>query len=450
MRLTRKVFLDLAIWMAGFGILIGVFFPFFVQLLGVPKNTAMKGPFITACLLSGILVGIINYIMARWVVGGRLHLLAAGMNRVEKDLMGMEFSNDFSRCTHENCSLVVDSADEIGETAQAFNRLVEALAVSLQTQTAVRSFSEMLSSQLEIESLAGNALNLFFEYSGAAGGLVLYESAGELKVAASRGLRDSKLVAASDHVMEVVRSGKMKLIAIPDDVLVEGVVTDFRPREILVCPISYKKISLGIVVLANGSAFNDAQRSRIDLFLPGLGLALNNALIHDRLQRLAALDPLTGTYNRRFGLGRLHEEFGRAVRLNTPLGLLMMDIDHFKTVNDTYGHLVGDRLLKLVCSIARSSLREGDILMRYGGEEFLAVLPAAATEDLRQLGERLRKSVEDGVLKDGDRTVRVTLSVGGAAYPNQNVENEEALTQLADEALYRAKESGRNRVEIAR
>jgi len=186
------------------------------------------------------------------------------------------------------------------------------------------------------------------------------------------------------------------------------------------------------------------------LFLQGLGLALNNAMAHDRLQRLAALDPLTGVYNRRFGLVRLHEEFGRAVRANTPVGILMLDIDHFKAVNDTYGHLVGDRLLKSICAIARSSLREGDVLLRYGGEEFLAVLPAASAEDLRLVGERLRRAVEDSALSDGAKTVRVTLSVGGAAYPNQNVESEEVLIRLADEALYRAKDSGRNRVEISR
>ncbi len=181
-----------------------------------------------------------------------------------------------------------------------------------------------------------------------------------------------------------------------------------------------------------------------------LGLALNNAMAHDRLQRLAALDPLTGIYNRRFGLGRLHEEFGRAVRATTRLGVMMLDIDHFKAVNDTYGHLVGDRLLKSVCAIARSSLREGDILLRYGGEEFLAVLPAASADDLVIVGERVRKSIEDSVLADGEKSVRVTLSIGGSAYPSQNVASEDALIDLADKALYRAKESGRNRVEITK
>lgn len=449
-RITHKVFYDLAIWQVFFGLCIGLAFPPFVMLLGVPRATALTPLFFAACLFAGALAGVVNYVISRRVVGARLKILAAQMNHVERSLGAMTTSGDLSACTPEECSIVVDSEDEIGESALAFNRLVGALSVSMRIQLAVRSFSEMLTSQLEIESLAEEALRQFFEHAGAAGGLILYEAAGELKVAAARGLRDPQSVAASGHVDAAVRSGERQVITIPDDVRIEGVVADFRPGEVLVFPITYKSVPLGVVVLATVGTFAADQRALIDLFLQGLGLALNNAIAHDRLQHLAALDPLTGIYNRRFGLGRLHEEFGRAVRVAAPLGVLMLDIDHFKAVNDTYGHLVGDRVLKSVCGIARSSLREGDVLLRYGGEELLVVLPAASTDDLLPMGERLRRAVEDSALSDGYKTVHVTLSVGGAAYPNQNVEHEDGLIRLADEALYRAKERGRNRVEIVR
>ena len=102
----------------------------------------------------------------------------------------------------------------------------------------------------------------------------------------------------------------------PADVAIDGVLVDFRPREVLVDPVSYKQIPLGAIVLASASGFSDEVRLRLDLFRQGLSLALNNSLVHDRLQRLAALDPLTAVYNRRFGMSRLHEEFGRAVRAN--------------------------------------------------------------------------------------------------------------------------------------
>jgi diguanylate cyclase (GGDEF)-like protein len=450
MRLTRKVFHDLAIWMVGFGLLIGATFPFFAVMLDVPRSTALTTTFFAACLAAGALAGLINYGLAHWVVGLRLRILGSSMHHVEQNLVSMTYSSDNLQCTPENCLIVVDSEDEIGENARAFNRLVATLTTSMQTQAAVRSFSEMLTSELEIENLAKHALHQFFEHTGAAGGLILCECEGELMVAASLGLREPQVIVTSDHVQAVVRTGEKLILTIPEGVRIEGVVTDFRPQEVIVFPIIYKSVPLGVLVLATGYTFNADHRTRIDLFLHGLGLALNNALAHDRLQRLAALDPLTGVYNRRFGLGRLHEEFSRAVRAHSPMGVLMLDIDHFKSVNDTYGHMVGDRLLKSVCGLARSSLREGDVLLRYGGEEFLVVLPAASTDDLRFVGERIRKFIEDSVMSEGEKSVRVTLSVGGASYPNQNVGNGDELIQLADEALYRAKESGRNRVEITR
>ena len=449
MRITRKVFYDLAIWQVAFGLCIGLVFPLFIVLLGVRRSVALTPRFFAACLFAGALAGVVNYALSRRVVGARLRVLAQRMTHVERSLDAMTSSGDMSTCTPETCWIEVDSEDEIGESALAFNRLVEALSASLTTQLAVRSFSEMLTSQLEIEDLAEEALRQFFVHTGAAGGLVLWEAGGELNVAASRGLRDPGAVAASGHVDAAVRSGRPQAITIPEGVLLEGVVADFRPAEVRVHPVTYKGVPLGVVVLASPSAFTAEQDGLIDLFVQGLGLALNNAIAHDRLQHLAALDALTGIYNRRFGLGRLHEEFGRAVRIAAPLGVLMLDIDHFKAVNDTYGHLVGDRVLKSVCAIVRSALRDGDVLMRYGGEELLAVMPAASVSDLRQMGERLRKAVEDSSVSDGGRTVRVTLSAGGAACPNQHVQREEDLIQLADEALYRAKNEGRNRVEIA-
>jgi diguanylate cyclase (GGDEF)-like protein len=371
------------------------------------------------------------------------------MRHVEQNLKTMTFSGDLSGCTPENCAIPVDSRDEIGESAGAFNRLVESLSISMRTQAAVRSFSEMLTSQLEIETLADNALLQFFEHTGAAGGAIFYESDGELKIAASRALRDPEAIATSDHIIAALRTERSQVVSIPDDVRVEGVVADFRPSEVIVSPIGYRGVPLGVVVLASARPFNTDHRALITLFLQGLGLALNNALVHDRLQLLAALDPLTGIYNRRFGLARLHEEFSRAVRADSPLGVLMFDVDHFKAVNDTYGHLVGDRVLKSICAIARSTIREGDVLFRYGGEEFVAVLPAAAAEDLRILGERLRRAVMDSELTDGQRKVRVTVSIGGVAYPNHDIENDDGMIRVVDEALYRAKESGRNRTEIS-
>ena len=222
----------------------------------------------------------------------------------------MTKSGDLSACSPEACAIVVDSEDEIGESASAFNRLVEALSESLRTQLAVRSFSEMLTGQLEIESLATEALRQFREHADAAGGLILYETGGELRIAASFGLRDPAAVATSGHVDAAVRNGERQVVAIPEDVVLESVLADFRPGEVRIYPITHKNAARRRRSRPPREPSPRISSALVALFLQGLGLALNNAVAHDRLQHLAALDPLTGIYNRRFGLGRLHEEFG--------------------------------------------------------------------------------------------------------------------------------------------
>lgn len=126
----------------------------------------------------------------------------------------------------------------------------------------------------------------------------------------------------------------------------------------------------------------------------------------------------------------------------------MFDIDHFKKVNDTYGHLAGDRVLMQVAKTAKAALREGDILMRYGGEEFLVILPGASKEGSRAVGEKLRRMVEETSIADGDQVIRVTISIGVTSYPELEATGEQILVKRSDEALYRAKETGRNKVSM--
>jgi diguanylate cyclase (GGDEF)-like protein len=164
------------------------------------------------------------------------------------------------------------------------------------------------------------------------------------------------------------------------------------------------------------------------------------------MQTLAAVDSLTGLYNRRFGSKRLQEEYGRAIRSNTPISLLMFDIDHFKNVNDTYGHLNGDRVLVNVAKIATTAIREGDVLLRYGGEEFLCVLPGANQKDAMLVAERIRIMVMDSSLKHAEQEIKVTVSLGTATFPNPNIASCEQFVKYADEAMYTAKETGRNRI----
>jgi diguanylate cyclase (GGDEF)-like protein len=179
-------------------------------------------------------------------------------------------------------------------------------------------------------------------------------------------------------------------------------------------------------------------------------MALSNAMKHGDLQRIAALDPLTNCYNRRFGLMRLREEFTRAERSGLPLGVIMFDIDHFKAVNDSHGHLIGDRVLANVAKEAKQHLREGDVLVRYGGEEFLCILPGASSEGAAEVCERIRHAVEEMTVRDRGHTISCTVSLGFGSFPGTPADDETALIQVADAALYQAKNDGRNRtVEAA-
>lgn len=168
---------------------------------------------------------------------------------------------------------------------------------------------------------------------------------------------------------------------------------------------------------------------------------------HNRI--LATLDPLTGVANRRFIVGALERDLQRAVRSRRPLSVLMIDIDHFKTVNDVYGHPVGDQVLCHVVELLRKRIRAQDLLGRYGGEEFLAVLPDTTPDGARRLAEKLRQAVAGSPCPVAGQPVVVTVSIGvqGGSIGPGNTWGQ--LIQEADTALYRAKDGGRNRVEVA-
>ncbi len=448
-RLTTKLFTDLAIWMIGLGLLIGACFPFFAfHLVGIQAEEVFTLMFWVATMTAGLIAGLINYTLARWVVRPRLQMLAKHTYIVEKTIREASFTGDWSTCTPEKCRVYVDSNDEIGESANAFNDLVETLFRAHEIEVAVNDFSKTLSSQLELNALSKQALELLLQYTGAMGGVVFTEAAGELIISAYHGLRDPQNLSNSDHIRRAMQTNQCQRVKFPPDIRIEAILVDFRPQEILVVPIEFKNAPLGIIVLATHQEFHPDTSRLLELFRRSFGLALNNALAHDHLQRMATLDPLTGIYNRRFGLTRLREEFNRAVRAQTSLGVLMMDIDHFKAINDTYGHLVGDRVLARVTDTVKRSLREGDFLVRYGGEEFLIVLPGASAANSHQLAERVRRLITETLVKDGEQLIKFSASLGVTAHPEDQVDYELDLIKHADTALYAAKRQGRNQVML--
>lgn len=168
-----------------------------------------------------------------------------------------------------------------------------------------------------------------------------------------------------------------------------------------------------------------------------------------RLEELSNTDDLTKLYNRRYFMELFELEFQRAQRYESRLGFVMIDIDNFKDFNDTFGHLLGDRILFEVSQILRESLRIHDIVGRYGGEEFALLMPETDLKGALVVAERYRKRVEEFVLLESNHELRVTISLGVAAIPHPKIQSVDDLIRLSDNALYKSKRNGRNRVEIA-
>lgn len=172
---------------------------------------------------------------------------------------------------------------------------------------------------------------------------------------------------------------------------------------------------------------------------------------NQELLRLSTTDALTGLYNRRYLMDTMNGEFSRARRYWTPLAIMMIDVDHFKLVNDRFGHHVGDEVLEHLGQVLHERTRQSDIAARYGGEELTVLLPQTAPEQALAVAETLRQLIAEKPFVDEDGIeVSVTISIGLACFPDLGVDSAERLLQYADTALYQAKEQGRNRVVMAR
>lgn len=166
--------------------------------------------------------------------------------------------------------------------------------------------------------------------------------------------------------------------------------------------------------------------------------------IEFRLEELATTDPLTGLYNRNYFTSKLEEEFQRAVRYDYPLSLMILDIDYFKSVNDTYGHNAGDAYLRALSELVSNTVRRVDTTARYGGEELVVILPHTKHEDAMVVAERLRQKVEDLMVHFDGNNISRTVSIGVTTHPEVGAEDADDLLKVADSALYVAKGKGRN------
>lgn len=205
-----------------------------------------------------------------------------------------------------------------------------------------------------------------------------------------------------------------------------------------------KVIGVFVLLSIEPQAFTAHHKHLLSIICNQAAVLITNARLHLEMEMMAITDGLTGLLNHRRFQERLSEEFRRIGRHPEPLSLILADLDHFKKINDTYGHPTGDEVLKKIAGILKKMVRDIDIVARYGGEEFAIILVNTEREGAYKLAERIRKEVEKRSFSFGGRKIPLTLSLGIASYPGDSRIKEDLISK-ADKALYQAKAEGRNR-----
>jgi diguanylate cyclase (GGDEF)-like protein len=221
-------------------------------------------------------------------------------------------------------------------------------------------------------------------------------------------------------------------------------------RSILCCPLQHRGEKVGALEVLNkiDGAFGAEDLRFVQTLAEPLAVALETLRMFDNTERLTITDDLTKLYNYRYLLQYLNAEVKRCLRYKKKVSLLFIDIDGFKRVNDTFGHLVGSRALAELGQVLRSIVRETDVIGRYGGDEFVIVLPETPLNGALVIAERVRRKIEDYEFVAQDQNVRLTVSLGVANLPKHTL-TAEGLIKKADAAMYRAKELSKNTIRVA-
>ena len=246
------------------------------------------------------------------------------------------------------------------------------------------------------------------------------------------------------------RSGQVMVAKAAAEPELKGVALPPGVRGFMALPLLIQDQAIGwVVVFDMGEARLEARDfSNLRILCSQIAIGVEKATLYDRLQRLSITDGLTGLFVHRHFQSRLEEELKRAERYKESLSLVILDIDHFKDFNNTWGHLAGDAVLKAVAGVMRDGSGPSEMAVRYGGEEFVLVLPRASKAQAELRAEALRQAVKELEVAFTGETLRVTASLGVACYPDDAM-TKNGLIDAADQALYQSKKNGRDRVSSA-
>ncbi len=220
-------------------------------------------------------------------------------------------------------------------------------------------------------------------------------------------------------------------------------------KSFLALPLKFQKEMLGIFIMEYRQVelFSEYEIKLLEVAGEHCGTIIKNITLFEKMEGLAQFDGLTNLHNHRVFQEKLSERIKRALRNDRPLSLIMLDIDHFKIFNDTYGHSTGDEVLRAVSDVLKEQIRDIDIAARYGGEEFVLILEELNKKKAFEIAERIRFKIANTDFYLNNQHLKITISLGIAEFPKDTLDKKE-LIQMADSALYQAKDNGRNRVEI--
>ncbi|MFI5889465.1 diguanylate cyclase [Actinoplanes sp. NPDC051513] len=370
--------------------------------------------------------------------------------------------------------------DELGRLAATFNRMTRELKAYVQALTASRDqlrghlaiLGETLSSTHDVDRILQVILRTALAATGARSGLVLLldPAGGHLVARCAIGLTgawdlpDDKLATmrlpVGSGVLGAVaaagesRRGHGEIASVEPPCRTYVAVPIRAPVAVddPLLPSEPTPATLGVLALydrVGGDDFDDADLRTLRTFAGQAGVAVHNVRVHEEAQRLSLTDPLTGLWNYRYLRESLRREVERASRFGRMLAVLVLDLDHFKEVNDTYGHAAGDAVLGEFARRIRIGLREVDVAFRQGGEEFVVLLPETDAYGGAIVAERLGAVVRDRLVPiEGRGAIPVTVSIGIAVYPEHGADAQRVL-QAADDALYAAKNAGRDTYRLA-
>jgi len=343
--------------------------------------------------------------------------------------------------------------------------MMKTLSGQQQLEEELRGFKDILSvaqvvvSSLELDEVLANILaSAMAVMEMPAGSIALYDRANNtLKLHAHQGLSETFTARSSWTVKEGGLTSmilSMGELYIAEDThknnmftgplaIAEGI------RCLIAVPLKIQNKVVGTLYLNDfvPRTFSDIRLRLLSILGSFASMSIDNARLHERTKELACTDSLTGLYNRRWFQKLFSDELQRARRYEKAMSLIMFDIDDFKQFNDIYGHPVGDKVLIRVAEIMTNTLRDGDSIFRYGGEEFIAILPEADLAEALTVAERVRERIarESGGCLEGEGRNNVTVSVGVASYPRDG-QTMDDLVKKVDSLLYIAKRQGKNLV----